>query len=363
MRAVIFSDEKKLDNLDIDNNLPDEKGIVLSVIASGICGTDLHIIEGEGNLCGNVILGHEFYGSIDKIEAGSKVQCLNGNVEVGDFVTVVPGIICNECTYCNSLPLNENYCLNRSVFGLNMRDAKSDIVYGGNMEQIFIPEKFYLYKVPKSWPLGLATLLEPVSVAVKTVKRTLKYVENIKNRSLTAVIFGLGTLGFFIGTKLRKCGVKVIGIDPEKSRRDRALRNGIEDVFSYEEMTEEFYKKYCKNRWNGIEADMVFEAVGKPDVFAYALHFTRKGGVVMEVGNFLFSGNAEISPNLICNRELIIVGSVLADANSYFEAEEILEEFVDKSSEVICNYEVDEYEQAFRSALSRTEGLKSNLIF
>ena len=76
MRAVIFSDEKKLDNLDIDNNLPDEKGIVLSVIASGICGTDLHIIEGEGNLCGNVILGHEFYGSIDKIEAGSKVQCL-----------------------------------------------------------------------------------------------------------------------------------------------------------------------------------------------------------------------------------------------------------------------------------------------
>ena len=141
------------------------------------------------------------------------------------------------------------------------------------------------------------------------------------------------------------------------------MRNGIEDVFSYEEMTEEFYKKYCKNRWNGIEADMVFEAVGKPDVFAYALHFARKGGVVMDVGNFLFSGNAEISPNLICNRELIIVGSVLADANSYFEAEEILEEFVDKSSEVICNYEVDEYEQAFRSALSRTEGLKSNLIF
>ena len=47
-----------------------------------------------------------------------------------------------------------------------MRDAKSNIVYGGNMEQIFIPEKFYLYKVPKSWPLGLATLLEPVSVAV-----------------------------------------------------------------------------------------------------------------------------------------------------------------------------------------------------
>lgn len=93
-------------------------------------GTDLHIIEGEGNLCGNVILGHEFYGSIDKIEAGSKVQCLNGKVEVGDFVTVVPGIICNECTYCNSLPLNENYCLNRSVFGLNMRCEKRYRVWG-----------------------------------------------------------------------------------------------------------------------------------------------------------------------------------------------------------------------------------------
>ena len=363
MRTIVFTDKNKLDILSLDSILGDEKGICLSVIASGICGTDLHIVEGQGNFGKNIILGHEFYGSIDKIEEGTRVKCLNGDVEVGDFVTVVPGVICNKCIYCNSLPLNENYCLNRSVFGLNVRDEKNDVVIGGNMEQIFVPENFYLYKVPRDWPLGLATLLEPVSVAVKTVKKALKSVENTKNRSLTAVVFGLGTLGFFIGISLRKCGVKVIGVDPEKSRRDRALRNGIQDVFSYEEMTEEFYKEYCLNKWNGIEADMVFEAVGKPEVFAYALHFARKGGVVMEVGNFLFAGNAEISPNLICNRELTIMGSVLADANSYYEAEEILEDFADRSSDVICNYKVDEYEQAFKSAFARTEGLKNNLIF
>ncbi len=363
MRTIVLNNERKLNFFDIDSAHVEEKGIILSVIASGICGTDLHILEGKGEICGDVILGHEFYGSIDKIEEGTQVQCLNGHVEVGDFVTVIPGVVCNKCVYCRDLPLNENYCLNRSVFGLNLRSKNGSIVFGGNIEKIFIPEKFYLYKVPKSWPLGLATLLEPVSVAVKAVRKALKYAETTKHRSFTAIVFGLGTLGFFIGIELRKYGVRVVGIDSEKSRRDRAYRNGITDVFSYKEMTKEFYKKYCQNRWNGIKADMVFEAVGKPDIFADTLHFARKGGVIMEVGNFLFSGNAEISPNLICNYELIILGSVLADPNSYFRAEEILEEYVDKSSEVICNYKIEHYKEAFNSALARTEGLKNNLIF
>lgn len=363
MRTLVLNEEKKLEIKTIDSDSAKQKGIRLSVIASGICGTDLHILEGEGNYSGNVILGHEFYGSVEEIEKGTEVKCLNGNIEVGDLVTVVPGVTCNKCAYCNSLPLNENYCLDRSVFGLNMVGEKSDLIFGGNMEQVFIPQKFYLYKVPKSWPLGLATLLEPVSVAVKTVKKAIKYAENTKNRSLTAVVFGLGTLGFFISMALKSRGVQVIGIDPEKSRRDRALRNGIEDAYSDEEMTMEFYQKYCREKWNEIEADMVFEVVGKPEVFGQALNFARKGGVVVEVGNFLYSGNVEVSPNLICNRELVILGSVLADPNSYFEAEEILQKFVDKSEEVVTNYHLDEYTQAFNSAFSRKEGLKSNIIF
>ena len=78
------------------------KGFFVSVIASGICGTDLHIIEKDDNR--HKVLGHEFYGIITKVSDGICIKSLNGEVGVGDLVTIIPGTVCGECEYCKLLP-------------------------------------------------------------------------------------------------------------------------------------------------------------------------------------------------------------------------------------------------------------------
>lgn len=74
-------------------------------------------------------------------------------------------------------------------------------------------------------------------------------------------------------------------------------------------------------------------------------------------------GTTLISPSVICNKEILLIGSVLADENSYPEAEILIDDFNDNCEEVISNYSIDEYEQAFFDAKNRNNVLKCNLIF
>lgn len=112
-----------------------------------------------------------------------------------------------------------------------------------------------------------------------------------------------------------------------------------------------------------IEPDIVFEVAGEPNVLKKCIEWVRKGGVVLELGNFINVGTTLISPSVICNKEILLIGSVLADENSYPEAEILIDDFNDNCEEVISNYSIDEYEQAFFDAKNRNNVLKCNLIF
>ncbi len=337
------------------------KGFFVSVIASGICGTDLHIIEKDDNR--HKVLGHEFYGIITKVSDGICIKSLNGEVGVGDLVTIIPGTVCGECEYCKLLPLNRNYCLHRKVYGMNLQIGTNNLILGGNMQEVFVPIEYTVYKINSSWKTGLGTLLEPVSVSVKAVKKALKYAMHIKNRNLWAMVVGVGTIGFFVCMALKKRGINVIAVDTNEERRKRALRNGIRYVFSGEEIEGSNYIKLINKEMMNIEPDIVFEVAGEPNVLKKCIEWVRKGGVVLELGNFINVGTTLISPSVICNKEILLIGSVLADENSYPEAEILIDDFNDNCEEVISNYSIDEYEQAFFDAKNRNNVLKCNLIF
>lgn len=361
MKALVLN-ENELSVKEIKlHSCNERKGFFMSIIASGICGTDLHIIEKKNNR--KVILGHEFYGVITKISEGVCIKSLNGEVGVGDLVTVVPGIACENCEYCKMLPSNKNYCLHRKVYGMNFQIGKDSLILGGNMHEIFIPVEYGVYKINHSWKKGLGTLLEPVSVSVKAVKRALKYSTYAQNRNLWAMVVGIGTIGFFICMALKKRGINVIAVDTNEGRRMRALRNGIQYVFESDEIGCSNYNMLKEQKMMNLAPDMVFEAVGAPDVLKSCIEWVRKGGVVLEVGNFIDMGTTNISPSVICNKEIVLIGSVLADENSYPEAEILIDDFKNNCEEVIYNYSINEYKQAFIDARNRNNVLKCNLVF
>lgn len=347
-------------DVDIEEN--NQKGIYIQVIASGICGTDLHILERKEENDNLKILGHEFYGKVTKIIEGTKIDCLNGKVEVGDYVTVVPGIICGEREYCMNIPQNENYCTKRTVFGLNMQGSRN-VTIGGNIERIHIPEKYKLYKINKKWPLGMGTLIEPVSVSIKAVKRGLRYAQETNNRKLTSVVWGMGTIGFFIAIELKRQGIDVIAVDSNEYRLKRAMDNGIKYTIQADKFEQEKFELFCKENMKGMKVDLAFEATGKAETFLDAMFCLRKGGVMVEVGNFVDAGNVDISPSYICNNEITIIGSVLADATLYKEAENLIESFVDRSEEIVTNYNYNDYNEAYKQAIIRSNCLKNNICF
>ena len=94
MKAAIISGVGQVEVGEIDDPTPGPRDVVLAVAGCGICGTDLHILEGEFAPTLPVVPGHEFAGEV--VAVGSAVT----EVAVGDQVAVDPSLHCGECYYC-----------------------------------------------------------------------------------------------------------------------------------------------------------------------------------------------------------------------------------------------------------------------
>src|SRR5213080_643112 len=100
MRAVIIDapGEVRVGSLPDPTPRPDE--LLIRVEACGICGTDLHIIDGDSPLaCYPIVPGHEFAGEV--VAVGSEVAQRNSSgeasVTVGSRVAVEPNLYCGRC--------------------------------------------------------------------------------------------------------------------------------------------------------------------------------------------------------------------------------------------------------------------------
>ncbi len=110
MRAARIVEPGHIETVDLPCTEPAPNEVLIRVMASGICGTDIHIFRGEYMGGYPVIPGHEFAGVIDAV--GSAVTRFKG----GDRVTVEPNIVCDNCEAC--LNNRQNFCLNWQAVGV-----------------------------------------------------------------------------------------------------------------------------------------------------------------------------------------------------------------------------------------------------
>ena len=94
MKAVVISAPGELEVTTVDDPTPGPREVVVRVASCGICGTDLHILEGEFAPTLPIIPGHEFAGEV--VAVGSEVT----EVSVGDQVAADPNLYCGECYQC-----------------------------------------------------------------------------------------------------------------------------------------------------------------------------------------------------------------------------------------------------------------------
>ncbi len=97
MRAVVIEKPHQLSVTKIDDPTPDPSDVVVKVEACGICGTDIHVLEGDfAPTRYPIVPGHEFCGEL--VAVGSEVK----DIRTGDFVAVDPSLYCGRCYFCQS---------------------------------------------------------------------------------------------------------------------------------------------------------------------------------------------------------------------------------------------------------------------
>ncbi len=90
MRAAVIAEPGKVELQVVDDPAPGPREAVVEVAAVGLCGTDLHLLQGEHAPSLPIVPGHEFAGEV--VAVGSGVTELT----VGARVAVDPNLYCNE---------------------------------------------------------------------------------------------------------------------------------------------------------------------------------------------------------------------------------------------------------------------------
>jgi NADPH2:quinone reductase len=276
----------RVDNVPDPTLRPDE--VLVRVGACGICGTDLHIIDGDSPLARYPIIpGHELAGEV--VAVGSDVAQRNGkegvNITVGSRIALEPNLYCGHCDFCRTG--HENLCLYYAAIGVTTN--------GGIAQYVAVPIK-KAYALPDTISLREAALIEPVSCAVHGM-----HMLNPRSGD-TFLIVGAGTMGLLLlQLALRGGASRVVMVDVNTQRLMRAEQLGTTRTYSniQQALADEPLGFNC-----------VIDATGVPAVIENAFMAVKRGGKLMIFGVAPPEARISLSPFRVYNDEITVIGSM-----------------------------------------------------
>ncbi len=288
MKALVLQEYTKFVCQEVPPPQPAADEVLVAVRACGICGSDVHGMDGStGRRRPPIIMGHEAAGVIARVGAAVKSWA------AGDRVTFDSTIYCGECEFCRRGEIN--LCDHRRVLGVSCEDYRRD---GAFAELVAVPQRV-LYRLPDKVPFEHAALVEPFSIALHAVRRAPITLND------TVVVVGAGMIGLALVQTLRHTGCgRLVAVDVADERLALAKTFGAPDtVNSARENPTEALLRLT----HGRGADVAFEAVGLTTTVDLAVRSLRKGGTLALVGNI--TPKIEFPLQIAVTRELSIHGS------------------------------------------------------
>ncbi len=288
MKALVLTEYNHFDIQDVPKPAPGPNDVLVRVQAVGICGSDVHGMDGSsGRRIPPIIMGHEASGII--AEVGEAVR----NWSAGDRVTFDSTVYALDDWY--SRRGQYNLSDGREVVGVSTPDFKR---HGAFAEYVVVPQHI-LYAIPANVSFTQAALVEPVAVALHALSLTPIQIND------SAVVVGAGMIGLFViqALKLAGCGT-IIAIDLDDDRL--ALAKSLGATLTLNAKTDDVVKEVQANT-HGRGADVAFEVVGAGPTVRTAIECVRKGATVTLVGNL--APNVEIPLQAVVTRQLRLQGS------------------------------------------------------
>jgi S-(hydroxymethyl)glutathione dehydrogenase / alcohol dehydrogenase len=279
MKAAVFHGPKQpLSIEDVEIDQPQDREVRVRTVASGVCHSDLHFVDGFYPYATPAVLGHEAAGIVE--EVGKQVTYL----KPGDHVIACLSVFCGYCDQC--MAGHPNRCSNKAATQRDPKD-KPRISQKGKPINQFLDLSSYcermlvhenaLVKIKDDIPLDRAALVGcGVTTGVGAVLNTAKV-----EPGSTVAVFGCGGVGLAAIQGARIAGArKIIAVDMFEGKLAMAKRLGATD--SVDASASDPIEEIQKLTGGGV--DYAFEAIGLKKAAEQAFNSLKPGGTATVIG-------------------------------------------------------------------------------
>ncbi len=319
------------------------------LIASGVCGTDLHFHNGKLDVGAPTVIGHEFVGRLVDL---NEVEGEAYGLKIGDHVIADIAVPCGECLLCRSG--DDANCVAMGLTNGGSIDVPP-YLYGGYAEVNYTPLS-NLIRIPDELDPAMVSIFAcpgPTAMhAFDLADRAGVKLSDVK----TAVVQGLGPVGAFAVMYLHAIGVEHVVVITAGRNADRealAFELGAERVFRLARESVEDINAAILELSGGLGADLAFEASGAPAAVAQGMDILRNRGVYLIPGQYSNSGGVTIQPQMITFKALHIIGSSqysIPDVKAYLSFLCDNPAVHDTIRKLAGRYPLDQVNQAFADA-------------
>lgn len=337
MKAIVYSAPRNFQYTDHAEPQIAPSEVLLRIDACGLCGTDLHIHEGEFAPAFPLIPGHEFTGEI--VEIGSEVNGLT----TGQRVVANSNEACGKCFYC--LRGDFLLCEKLGAYGVTKN--------GGFAQWMKISgdRVFPIHHLSAKE----AVMVEPTACAIHGME-----VLQMKPGS-EVLLFGAGPTGQVIAQLLKLNGAaRLVVAAPAGPKLDLIQKLAADEVVAIDKKDPSQHQQQLSALSpNGF--DYVIEATGVAEMCEEALKFVRRRGTLLIYGVYPEKAFVKFNPFDLFRREITVKGS-FAQIDSFARSLAYLESGKIKVGEIVTHeIPLADYGKALELAWTR-QGIKMALI-
>lgn len=302
--------------------------VLVDVAAAGLCGTDLHIVEGSYGSRPPVTLGHEVSGTIAAVGEGVDTGRVGDRVALETFFST-----CGECQGCRGGAPNR--CEQRISIGSG--------VDGGFADQVVVPAR-NARRLPAHVSLDAGALSEPLACVCRSLYQPMPAV----GAGDRVLVIGPGAIGLLAAQVARVAGGQpsILGTPADGARLGVARALGFEATDDAADAP--------------TDVDVVLECSGSAGGMALGIQRVRRGGRYVQIGQ---RGDAvPIDLALVSFRELVITGGFASTPDSWDRAMRLLDRGLVELEPLISHrYPLREWQAAFEAVRS-SAGVKQLLV-
>ena len=316
--------------------------VLVKVQVALTCGTDLKVYQRGYHarmIVPPALFGHELAGIVE--EVGNSVR----GFRKGMRVVALNSAPCQMCFYCSKH--QENLC--------------EDLLFnnGAYAEYIRIPKRIVeanMLAVPPDVSYEEAAMVEPLACVLRGLHETGVEIGD------TVVVIGGGPIGLMFVQVAKAIGCNVIAVVKRDSQAAAVKHMGAQEVVQITKVKDavEAVRAVTPDRRG---ADVVIEAVGRPEAWEWATEMVRKGGTVNFFGGCASGTKVQLDTNRLHYSEITLKATFHHTPDTVRRAFGLIAEKKIRSNDYITGEApLSRLQQVLRHMLNRNGDIKTAII-